>query len=134
MTIRKINPDPIMARSLLDEAEREMRTVLMFPADDRHAGIIIKTIYDCFQQAGDALLRARGLEPRDHHVSMDELEHMTVKTPRPLQTIQNIRKLRNSIKYAGFKPSVEDTQDAIDYAKACWPAVLAEARKIIKAR
>lgn len=93
---------------------------------------IIRNIYECFRMLGDALLVAKGIEAEDHMVPIQELIKLKVQTSRPLQLIDNLRRLRHDINYRGYCPSQAEVKDAISLAQSCFQPVVRQAEERVK--
>jgi len=55
-----------------------------------------------------------------------------VNTPRPLAALDNYRRLRHNINYYGYKPSIKEAEDMIDFAKKCFDSLAQAILKEIK--
>lgn len=108
------------ALSMVESAEREMRFTFTLPVTEESAFNIIRNVYECFRMLGDARLVSKGFVLEDHREQIRELESMPVKTGRPIQVIDSLRKLRHSINYYGYVPSKAEAEDALSIAKACF--------------
>ena len=51
---------------------------------------------------------------------MKTLERLNVKLDRPLQLVDNLRRMRHNINYYGFSPKKVDSDDAVSFAKSCF--------------
>ncbi|MBI5390581.1 hypothetical protein HZB02_03770 [Candidatus Woesearchaeota archaeon] len=131
MTQRFKRPDHKSALSLIEAAEREMRFTLQLPITEESGSTIIKNIYDNFRKLGDAILVREGSEPRGHDPSIKRMLQLNVPTPRPIGLIETLRTTRSNVQYYGYIPTASDTEDAVDFAKKCFPALLQEVKKII---
>ena len=116
---------------MVDAAEREMSYVLKQEMREEAAATLVRAMYECFRQLGDALLLARGFEAKDHHVMIDEVLHMNVDTPQPLIVLDRLRRTRMKINYEGYFPSKAELDDFNQFSRTCWHIVLTEARKTI---
>ncbi len=129
--MRYKRPDHKNALSILNASEKEMHFTLQLPVTEQAGSTIIRNVYECFRMIGDALLTFKGSVAQDHVPQINELLKLRVKTTRPIGLINNLRQLRHNINYYGYAPNIAETEDVISLAKACFPALLAEARKII---
>ena len=124
MTIRYKRPDKKNALSIADAAKRDMEFTLSIKPTEESGTTIIRNIYECFRMLGDALLAAKGIESKDHIVPIKELLKLKVSTSRPINLIDNLRKLRHNINYYGYKPRLVEIEDAISIAKSCFYPLL----------
>ena len=131
--MRYKKPDKKSAESILEAAKREMQYTLHLEVTEDAGPTITRNIYESFRMIGDALLTARGIQSEDHIAPIKELESLQVKTTRPLQVIDTLRRLRHNINYYGYKPNIHEVKDAVAIAKECFgPAVKATQDKIYK--
>ena len=131
MKIRHKRPDHKNALSILYAAEREMTFTLSLQPTPESARTIIRNIYECFRMLGDALLVSKGIASDDHVLPMQTLLQLHVKTNRPIQLIDSLRKLRHHINYYGYTPKTEELHDVISIAQACFQPLLKEVKKTI---
>lgn len=132
MTIRYKRPDVKNADSIVDAAKREMSFVLSIEINEKSSSTVIKNIYECFRMLGDAILVANGKTSKDHTEQIKALMRIKVNTPRPLQLLDNIRMLRHNLSYYGYRPSREEAEDIVDFAKKCFSLTYEEVIKEIK--
>ena len=132
MTIRYKRPDKKNALSIVEAAKRDMEYTLSIKVSDASGATIVRNIYECFRMLGDALLVEKGIESKDHILPMKELMRLNVRTERPVNLIDNLRKLRHNINYYGYKPNMEEVKDVISIAKAIFhPMYVAVKEKIV---
>jgi len=128
--MRKRTADKAKAQSLISASEKEMEYLESLSPTKEAASTIIRGIYENFRRIGEALLIAKGLEG-DHEETIKELTLLPVKTERPIQVLDNLRRLRHDINYQGYQPSQADLDDIISIKKTCWRPVLQEAKQRI---
>ena len=92
---------------------------------------IIKNIYECFRMLGDAVLVSKGIGSSDHILPINEILKIRVITKRPINLIDNLRRLRHNINYYGYKPSLIDINDTISIAESCFYPLLKEIKKLM---
>ncbi len=119
--MRYRRPDRKNALSIVQAAEREMKFTLKMKPTEESGSTIVRNIYECFRMLGDSLLVVKGIESEDHVAPIKELLKLTnVKTQRPINVIDNLRRLRHNINYYGYNPRLVEVNDAISIAKACF--------------
>ena len=129
--MRYKKPDKKNALSILVAAEREMNFTLTLTVSEASASTIIRNIYESFRMLGDALLVAKGIKLEDHIAPIKELIKLDVSTPRSLRVLDNLRRLRHSINYYGYKPKLAEVKDFISFAHDCFEIVQGEVRRKI---
>lgn len=132
MTIRYKQPDHKDALSLVESAKKEMKFTLSMEINESSGATIGRNIYECFRMLGDALLTSRGKIIQDHAEQVKSLIELNVKTNRPLGALDNLRILRHSINYYGYRPNIEEVKDAINLAKSFFEPICAEVLRQIK--
>ena len=111
-------PDKKNALSILLAAQREMQYTLTLAVSDEAGATIVRNICESFRMLGDALLLSRGIEAENHITPIKELTQLTVHTQRPLQALDNLRRLRHNINHYGYQPRRKEVDDAIALAKS----------------
>jgi hypothetical protein len=111
------NPDKKKALSMIEASKRDMEFTLSIKITENSASTIMRNIYECFRMLGDALLVARGLRSQDHIEPVRELLKLDVRTKRPINLIDNLRRSRHNINYYGYRPDVAEVQYAISIAE-----------------
>ena len=118
--MRPKRPDKMKALSIVEASERDMRFTLGLEPTEASASTIVRNIYECFRMLGDALLIARGIEAHDHKTQIMELLKVDADTARPIQVIVNLRQLRHTINYYGYRPKLIEVEDVISIADCCF--------------
>jgi len=131
MTIRYKRPDKKNALSIINAAKRDMEYTLSIQVTEKSGSTIIRNIYECFRMLGDALLVAKGIESEDHIMPVKELLKLKVVTSRPINLIDNLRKLRHNINYYGYSPNLIEIEDVISIAESCFSPLLESVLKEI---
>ena len=134
MNSRQKRPDKKNALSILDAAKRDMKFTLSLNQTDESSSTIVRNIYESFRMLGDALLVAKGIESKDHIMPIKELLTLRVSTARPINIIDNLRRLRHNINYYGYHPKLMEVEDAVSIAKSCFKPLLDAIIKEVKRR
>ena len=130
--MRLKRPDRKNALSIVEAAERDMKFTLSLPITEQSSATIVRNMYESFRMLGDALLVNKGISSEDHIAPIKELINMKVDTKRPLNLIDNMRRLRHNINYYGYKPKEAEVQDAISLSKDLFKPLVTEIRKKLK--
>ena len=130
MRIKK--PDHKNALSIIEESERQMKFTLTLHVNESSGFTIVRNIYECFRMLGDALLVNRGTSTIDHVEPINTLLNLTVETRRPIRVIDNLRRMGHNINYYGYRPTLGETNDVVDIAKACFNPLTQVVRKEIE--
>jgi len=124
-------PDKKRAIDLVKSAKEDIAYTLGLTISEASANTIVRNIYESFRMLGESLLIAKGIKETDHVASINELLKLNVETSRPKYTIENLRKLRHSINYYGYKANSEEAKDAVSIAKSCFNQLFNEINKMI---
>lgn len=127
--MRYKRPDTKNALSILEAAEKDMKFTLSLQPTDESGSTIVRNIYECFRMMGDALLIKQGIESEDHLMPINEIMKINIETSRPLNIIDNLRRLRHNINYYGYKPNIEEVKDAISIAQNIFSPLLNKVKK-----
>ena len=132
--MRYKRPDKKNALSILEAAKKDMDFTLTMKATEESGATIAKNIHECFRMLGDAVLVSEGIESEDHAAPIKRLTELKVETEKPTNLLWNLKRLRHNINYYGYRPKIEDVEDAIAIAKAIFkPLYEAAKRKINEA-
>ena len=129
--MRYKRPDEKNAISIVDAAEREMKFTLTIAPTEESASTIVRNVYESFRMLGDALLIEKGIKSEDHIMPVKELLTLKVNTTRPIQLIDNLRRLRHNINYYGYKPNLAEVKDVVSVAESCFKPMLDAVREKI---
>jgi uncharacterized protein (UPF0332 family) len=125
-------PDIKRSLSLLESARVDFHFTLSLNLNKKSSNTIVRNIYESFRMLGEALLIAKGLEPKDHIMPINELIKLKINIPRPLNVLDNFRRLRHNINYYGYKTTIEEAQDMIDFAELSFEPLFEEIKKQIE--
>jgi len=115
---RARQPDIAKAMSMAEAAAKDMAFVLSLPVTEAAGPTIVRGVYENFRLLGDALLVAKGIQTVEHTEMIGALMQLRVKTSRPLRVLDNLRKLRHDVNYRGYRPTLDEIEDAIAIAKS----------------
>lgn len=124
MTIRYKRPDNKNALSIVNAAKRDMKFTLSMDINEESGTTIVRNIYECFRMLGDALLVSKGIESKDHIMPINEILKLKVSTSRPINLIDNLRRLRHNVNYYGYSPKLIEVEDAVSISKSCFKPLL----------
>ncbi len=125
-------PDKKNAASLLNASRKDMEFTLSLDMGKNSASTIVRNVYECFRMLGEAILIFKGWNRITHDTSINALIELKVQTARPVKLIDNLSQIRHGINYDGYMPSIEEAQDAISLAKACFNPLAKEVERLIK--
>ncbi len=106
-----------------------MKFTLSLKPTEESASTIIRNVYENFRMLGDAILLSKGIESEDHLAPIHELIALKIEAERPLNVIDNLRRLRHNINYYGYRPNISEVDDVISIAKTIFQPLLKEIKK-----
>lgn len=127
--MRYKRPDKKNALSIIGAAERDMKFTLSMKTTEDSGSTIVRNIYECFRMLGDALLLSEGIESEDHIAPIRELTKLKVETERPINLVDNLRRLWHNINYYGYKPKLDEVKDVISIAETTFQPLLKTVKK-----
>lgn len=132
MNIRYKQPDKKSALSIIDAAERDMQFTKTLPLTEEAGTTIVRNIYESFRMIGEGLLIAKGIKAEDHITQINELINLNLETSRPLRILDNLRRMRHTINYYGYRPTSSEIKEIHAIAEALFKPILDEVRKKIE--
>jgi uncharacterized protein (UPF0332 family) len=132
--LRIKRPDNKNALSLIESAKNDMAYTLSLEINERSASTIVRNIYESFRKLGDAILIHKGLESQDHVAPIKELMTIKVNTTRPVNLLDNMRRLRHNVNYYGYNPKIIEVVNAVSLAKDLFEPLTKEIEKKINSK
>lgn len=131
--ITQKKPDIKKALSLIESAKKDIYYTFSLKVSEDSANTIIRNVYESFRMLGEAILTSKGIKSEDHILPINELTSLKISTSRPLNILDNLRKLRRNINYYGYCSTIAEAEDILNFAKLCFDSVLKEIKRRIKA-
>jgi hypothetical protein len=130
--MRYKRPDKKNAMSILEASQRDMKFTDTLEVSENSGPTIVRNIYESFRMLGDSLLAAQGIEAEDHITPIKELMKLKITTDRPINLIDNLRRLRHNINYYGYKPALDEVKEVKAIAKSLYEPIKNEVLRKIK--
>jgi len=124
--------DKQKALSIIESARKDLEYTLTLKVSVDSANTIIRNVYESFRMLGEALLISKGISTSDHIMMINEIINLNIETSRPLNLLDNLRRLRHSINYYAYRADKEEALNIINLAKVNFNAVFIEVKKIIE--
>ncbi|MDP4012012.1 MAG: hypothetical protein Q8R00_00180 [Candidatus Nanoarchaeia archaeon] len=127
--IRKRVPDKFKAKSLIEASELEMKFIRTLKVSKESGSTIVGRIYENFRRLGEALMLINGKESvgaGHHNDVINELLLLNIETKRPILVLKNLKKIRENINYEGYIPNLNEVEDVLSIADACFKPILKE--------
>ncbi|MBM3232942.1 hypothetical protein FJZ18_02120 [Candidatus Pacearchaeota archaeon] len=131
----KKSPDIERVRSLIISAKETMDTQLQVPLTEKSATSIFRETYESLRQLGDALWWQIGYETQTHDASIEsikEAEFLTSEQKVKTSSLDRFRTIRHDANYRGFKVSVAQAQEIIEFWKFVGKSILSGIEHSIK--
>jgi len=126
--LRNKQKDTEKIKSMLNSAEINARVTKSIELNENSATLIFREIYESIRQLGDAKWNLLGFEPGNHEVSMEILKEFDIKDKIKLNLLDIFKKTRHDINYRGFRTTVSQTKEILDFWIKCGEEIL----KILK--
>lgn len=126
--IRNRQKDIEKIKSIINSVEINIRVVKEIKINEDTATLIFREIYESIRQLGDVKWWLLGYEPLNHEVSMEILKDFDIKDKIKLNSLERFKKIRRDVNYRGFRTTIHQTEEIIDFWKKCGEEIL----KILK--
>ena len=119
-------------KSMVNSAQINLKVVKDIKINEHTATLIFREVYESIRQLGDAKLWALGYEPLNHDVSMEVLKEYNIKERVKLNSLDRIKKIRHDINYRGFRASIEQAREIIEFWDKCCVDIVGILKKEVK--
>ncbi|MEK6840430.1 MAG: hypothetical protein AABX79_00565 [Nanoarchaeota archaeon] len=122
--IRPRQQDKEKIKSMLVSAEINAKVAKKIKLNDNSATLIFREVYESVRQLGDSKLWLIGYEPLNHEVSMEILKDFNIKEKIRLNSLDRFKKIRNDLNYRGFRATIYQAEEIIDFWNKCGEEIL----------
>jgi hypothetical protein len=119
-------------KSIISSAETNTKIAVNISLNEDSATLIFREVYESIRQIGDAKWWLLGYEPQNHDISLEILKEMDIKEKVKLNFIDRFRKIRNDANYRGFKVSISQAKEIIEFWDKCGKEMIQILHKEIK--
>ncbi len=130
--LRKRFPDREKIKSMIESATTNMKVVKNVFLDDESAMLVFRETYESIRQLGDAKWWLLGYEPKNHDASLEVLKEFDIKEKIKLNYLGRFKLIRHDINYRGFKASVAQATEILDFWNSCADEIVASLLKELK--
>jgi hypothetical protein len=130
--LRNRQKDLEKIKSIINSSEVNSIVTKKIKLNENTATLIFREIYESIRQLGDAKLWILGYEPLNHEVSMEILKEFDIKNKVKLNSLDRIKKIRHDINYRGFRASIEQAKEILEFWDKCGTEILNLLKKEIK--
>lgn len=129
--IRNRQRDAEKIRSMINSAEINAKVTKSIKLNDDAATLIFREIYESIRQLGDARWWLLGYEPSNHEISMEALKDFDIKEKLKLNSLDRFKKIRHDVNYRGFRATIQQAEEILDFWNKCGEEIVKELRKEI---
>lgn len=130
--LRNRQRDMEKIKSMISSSEINSIVTKEIKLNENTATLIFREIYESIRQLGDAKLWLLGYEPLNHEASMEILKELDIKNKVKLNSLDRIKKIRHDINYRGFRSSVEQAGEILEFWDKCGIEILNLLKKEVK--
>jgi len=116
-------------KAMINSAEINARVTKSIKLNEDSATIIFREIYESIRQLGDAKWGLIGFEPGNHEISMEMLKEFDIKDKIKLYSLDRFKKIRRDVNYRGFRTSISQTEEILDFWNKCGEEIIRILRK-----
>ena len=127
---RSINKEKV--RSIIESSISNMSIVKTISLTEQSAILIFRETYESIRQLGDARWGLLGYEPRNHEVSMEVLKELNIQEKVRLNHLSRFKTIRNDANYRGFKVTVSQAKEILEFWDACSKDILSLLQRELK--
>lgn len=121
-------------KSMINSADINAQVTKAISLNDNTATLIFREIYESIRQLGDAKWGLLGFEPGNHEVSMEILKEFDIKNKIKLNSLDRFKKIRHDVNYRGFRTSIPQTEEILDFWNKCGEEILKILRNEIEGK
>ena len=130
--IRNRQRDMEKIKSMINSAEVNAKVTKDIKLNDDSATLIFREIYESVRQLGDVKWWLLGYEPSNHEISMEALKDFDIKDKLKLNSLERFKKIRHDANYRGFRATIQQAQEILDFWNKCGEEIVKELKKEIK--
>ena len=129
--IRNRQKDLEKIKSMINSAEINAKVTKTIKLNEESATLIFREIYESIRQLGDAKWWILGFEPFNHEISLETLKEFDIKEKVKLNYLERFKKTRNDINYRGFRATINQTEEILDFWNKCGEEIIRVLKKEI---
>ena len=122
--LRPRQKDTEKIKSMILSAEINARVAKSITLNEDTATLVFREIYESIRQLGDANWWLRGYEPANHEISLESLKELDIKEKIKLNSLDRFKKTRHDINYRGFRATIVQGQEILDFWNSCGEEIL----------
>ena len=107
------------AKSMINSALINAQVTEEIEMSEKSATLVFREIYESLRQLGDAKWWLFGYEPLDHEICLETLREMKITEQIRLNHINRFRKIRHDANYRGYRVTISQAEEILDFWKKC---------------
>lgn len=111
----------ILAEALAKSSEKSLKNIQRTKIDELNAESTVSDIYDIMRELIEAKLSLQGYKSYSHEATILFLKKFKEFNEHEIVFLNNLRKMRNGIKYYGKEANMEDAITTLNFAKSILP-------------
>lgn len=119
-------------KSMINSAEINTNVTKDIKLNENTATLIFREIYESVRQIGDAKWWLLGYEPLNHEISLEILKEFDIKNKLKLNSLERFKKIRHDINYRGFRATIPQAEEILEFWDTCGEEILCILKKEIK--
>lgn len=119
--VRKQEKNKILSNSLIKSAEKSLKNIHRVKIDDLNAESVISEVYDVLRKLIDSILSLEGYKSYSHEASILFLKKFSIFEESEIIFLDNLRKIRNGIKYYGKEADIDSALKSINFMNSIIP-------------
>jgi hypothetical protein len=131
--LRERQKDIPRMKSLIESSKKNADFIMKLTISDESATTIFRGLYESIRQLGDARWFSLGYEPTSsHEVCLEILKEIQIKESVKLNRLDNFRRIRNNVNYAGYNATAGQAKEIADFWNSCAEELISFLEKTIK--
>ena len=130
---RQVNFEKV--KSMINSIEINIKVLKKIDLDEESATIIFTGFYESIRQLGEIKWWIAGYEPQgvgSHGLSLGILKELKIKEDVKLNYLERFKTIRHDANYRGFRVSVSQAKEIIDFWNKCGKEILEIIKRDIK--
>ena len=119
--VRKQEKNEILAKALIKSSEKSLKNIRRTKIDELNAESVVSDIYDVIRELIEARLVFEGYKSYSHEATILFLKKFKEFDEYEIDFLDNLRKIRNSIKYYGKEATEENALNTLKFMDSVLP-------------
>jgi len=119
--IRIQEKNNILAEALIKSSEKSLKNLKRTIIDDLNAENVVSDVYDIIRELIEAKLSIEGYKSYSHEATILFLKKFKEFSEFEIVFLDDLRKIRNGIKYYGKEVTIEDAHKALNFMNLILP-------------